>query len=510
MLLFHFDFNFLNPRVDYLHAWIDRLADLGYTGIVWELEDKVQWQTCPECVWPEAMSREELQGLLAHARERGMTNIPLLQTIGHAEYVLKHEPYIGWRENPERHDCYCTSRPEVRAFLARWIAEYLEIFGEIEHFHLGGDEAYQFASCEVCKAAAEATSRNALYAEHIRELAAPIQARGIKPGIWCDMVLHHPEQMDAIPADIVIWDWNYWDGTAPRKRGMVWGQGFRQVEDVSAETRAAYPDMITADGLYKPFYTSDFLRDQGREVIVCSATRSSGDSLHCGRQDEHSPNVAVAAQKAVRSGLAGTLVTSWAIRLSSFETQYPWIVLAALAYRQPEADYDDLLAQVAADVFGLPDASVFTMMRQVGTPVPFARRHESGIQFNGLKDPVLPPDGYIETWLTDERRESMVADMTAAMTAIAEGTLMLADLRTAATRGEDILDAWATAADRQAGSLMLAISALGPADDLARGSARWLLLRERAAVAQAYAGWQTPESAVHTATLAYSALTGWL
>ena len=140
--IFHMDFNFVSLRKDYLRAWLRRLPGLGFNAILWELEDKVQWETCPECVWPEALSKAEFREILAETRALGLEPIPLLQTVGHAEYVLQHQPYHAFRELPARHDCYCTSNSKVKTFLKTWITEYVELFGDIRYFHLGGDEAY--------------------------------------------------------------------------------------------------------------------------------------------------------------------------------------------------------------------------------------------------------------------------------------------------------------------------------------------------------------------------------
>jgi len=88
MTLFHVDLNFVNLSAPYLRRWLKKLADMGYTGLLWELENKIRWETCPECVWPEALSKAEFRELLDYARELGLESMPLLQTIGHGEYVL--------------------------------------------------------------------------------------------------------------------------------------------------------------------------------------------------------------------------------------------------------------------------------------------------------------------------------------------------------------------------------------------------------------------------------------
>src|SRR5258708_256250 len=87
LTIFHMDFNYVSLKSDYLRDWLRQLPELGFNAVLWELEDKVQWETCPECVWPEALSKPEFRVLLAYSKSLGLEPIPLLQTVGHAEYV---------------------------------------------------------------------------------------------------------------------------------------------------------------------------------------------------------------------------------------------------------------------------------------------------------------------------------------------------------------------------------------------------------------------------------------
>ena len=49
----------------------------------------------------DAFSKEAFRELLVECHDLGLEPIPLLQTIGHAEYVLKHEKYRHLRELPD-------------------------------------------------------------------------------------------------------------------------------------------------------------------------------------------------------------------------------------------------------------------------------------------------------------------------------------------------------------------------------------------------------------------------
>ena len=78
MNIFHMDFNGVSLKGDYVRSWLRRLKGMGFEAILWELEDKVQWETCPECVWPEAMSKDEFREILSYSRALGLEPLSLI------------------------------------------------------------------------------------------------------------------------------------------------------------------------------------------------------------------------------------------------------------------------------------------------------------------------------------------------------------------------------------------------------------------------------------------------
>ena len=98
LTVFHLDMNFSALRTDVIRGMLEFAASAGYDAVLWELENKVRWKTCPEIADPEAMSREEFRNLLDYAASLGLESIPLLQSFGHAEYVLMHGKYASLRE----------------------------------------------------------------------------------------------------------------------------------------------------------------------------------------------------------------------------------------------------------------------------------------------------------------------------------------------------------------------------------------------------------------------------
>lgn len=317
LLILHMDMNSIQMKKESVIEHLRMAADVGYNAILWEVEDKVQWETCPECVSPGAFTKTKFREILAEADRLGLEPIPLLQTFAHAEYVLAQEKHRGWREVPENPTCYCVSNPEVREFQKRFIREYLDLFGpKVRHFHLGADEAHVFGTCTLCSR----KGKLELFVEHLNVVADVLRERGVKPGIWCDMMLtgdltaeEIEEQVDRFPKDITAWYWDYYYGN-------------------SGENPSFWADRIR------------YLTKKGFPVIFASASASCGDGPFLPLFRKHYKNVSAGAAMARDRGLMGLCVTSWSVHLSPKYLQYPVWELAAKCFLNPgESVEKDLL-----------------------------------------------------------------------------------------------------------------------------------------------------------------------
>lgn len=306
-LVLHLDFNTIQMRKETVLDCIRSAAKMGYNAVLWEVEDKVRWETCPECVHPEAFSKEEFRNILAEAKRLGLEPIPLLQTFGHAEYVLMNGGHREWMEDPSFPACYCASNPGVRKFLRTMLDEYLELFGEdVKLFHLGGDEAVVFGTCPVCSK----RGKMELYIEHLESLAAKLREKGIRPGVWSDMILGDAAfpELAKFPKDYVVWNWDYvYDGKPDGPRRTWTGR----------------LDAVKAHGL---------------DVIFSTSSASAGDSCFTPRYGFHSRNIAASAALARKDSMLGLCMTSWSVRKIPKSLQAPLWDFAARRYLQPSAN----------------------------------------------------------------------------------------------------------------------------------------------------------------------------
>ncbi len=508
LCIFHVDLNFVNLRPGHIQRWLKIVAEMGYNAILWEVEDKVAWERCSKAVWPEAMSKAEFRALLDQAAALGLEAIPLLQTIGHGEYILKQAEYSHMREIPDRHDCYCTENPETRRFLKGLIQEYLDLFGDIRRFHIGGDEAYVFARCPECSKKAEQMGRNALYARHILDISVPIRERGVQPGIWGDMALAHPEQMDAIPRDLEIWDWNYWAHDGETEKIRVWGKGLVTKDELTEAFVGLFPEARNPDGQLNGFYTTDALRRNGYNVVLCGSARAAGDSFFCPKTSKRDGNIVAAARKATADGLLGTCVTDWAIRLNSWELHRTSLALAPAAMRQPSLSFDELRQSAGSALFRSDARPFFDAVDQVsGVSFPFSKAHSTAVQWTGMKDSLPAPPGYIagmlKDWETSGRLEQERLAIGNTIETILEGVGRLQAFAGRAEGGLETLRLWTRAAYFQVWQARMAKEILRARPSV---DAVEVLRGLRNEYEEFLRQEQTPASAAQNARLVYDAL----
>lgn len=212
MIAFQFNLTVGHFTEEYLKKWLAKLAESGYDTVIWEIEDAVCWDTCPDVAAEEAFTKSEFKSILDFSSELGLENIPLLQTLAHNAYVLKLEKYHHLAEHPGFIELYCPLNPDVHEFLNKWIAEYLELFQNLRYFHLGCDEAWALGGkyCDgECPNYMKNHSISELFAQHLLKLAEPLIKAGITPMIWADMLLKHNEILAMIPKEILLCDWMY-------------------------------------------------------------------------------------------------------------------------------------------------------------------------------------------------------------------------------------------------------------------------------------------------------------
>lgn len=373
MIAYHLDLKVVLFRREWLRELFGELARLGFTHVCFEIEDSVRLDCLPGVGKIDSYSNEEFAGILSDCRAAGLEAFPLVQIMGHLEFLLHHGPYQRLRDNPGALAELAASSAEGGNLIAALVDETFELFGRPALFHLGADEVRSITLPPDSQ-----RTITEVYAEHVSRFIRQVAALGARPMIWADIVLAHPESVEMLPRDVIFCDWDYWTAEDPSESILAWGCDPCRITRETADQLPAHfaerfrPFYEGADGrVFKAWFYTDYLRARGFEVVVCPALRCSGDN-YCSPRAVHGYNVVSAAVRHSRGDLAGLLVTDWAVRMNHVATHYPHLALVPPAL-STGSDRMSRNEPAAAELLGLSSVDVYRAIELLSDMVPFAR-----------------------------------------------------------------------------------------------------------------------------------------
>ena len=138
-----------------------------------------------------------------------MDVIPLQQSFGHVEYILRNYKYAQLREDDKDFSQVCPSESEKNKALFTRLYTDMAAMHPSPYFHIGGDETHLLGHCEKCKKRAAEIGISRLYFEHIKMLCDIVVSLGKRPVLWADIALNYPEYIHLLPKETIFVDWNY-------------------------------------------------------------------------------------------------------------------------------------------------------------------------------------------------------------------------------------------------------------------------------------------------------------
>ena len=308
------------PTMDTLFTLIDLLADLKYNELQLYVEHTFAFAD-HETVWKDAspLTAEEVQLLDERCRRRFIELVPNLNSFGHFERWLRHEPYKSLAECPggfrrevpfiERdHGSTLAPGPESLAFVDSLYAEYLPNFSS-RRFNVGMDEPWELGQGRSRKRVEQFGKQN-VYLEHLDGIRKLAEKYGREMLFWADVLLEEPENASRVP---------------PSSSPVVWGYEAEHPFEEQAST-------LDRCGL--SYYLSP---------------GSSTWRSFTGRLNNALANVRASVEIGLRQGATGLLLTSWGDcgNHQPWPTQFPALLFAAgLSWNEnadPEKDLEQLL-----------------------------------------------------------------------------------------------------------------------------------------------------------------------
>ncbi|MCC8113697.1 MAG: beta-N-acetylhexosaminidase [Bacteroidales bacterium] len=292
----HFDTKHHLDRMDAYYTLIDRLAQWKINAVIWEVEDKLQYERRPECSAPNAISKQEMLALSRYAKDRNIDINPLVQGLGHAGFILKHHWEL--RENPKSDWEFCPSDPRYYDLQFDLYKDALEAMPYGKYLHIGGDEISAIGIDERCKATGK----------------TPFELQMMWLGRICDWAKAH----DRIP---IFWD------DMPFKYADLWwvlhgGLSDQEVERYWSTTKLDKAiDLFPKDCVYMRWLYDDpdYLAHRKimdwyahKDLKVMGATAASdGGSPFMPRHGSKTTHIRNFCNMAVEYGLEGIFATAW-------------------------------------------------------------------------------------------------------------------------------------------------------------------------------------------------------
>jgi len=271
---YHLDLRIQVMPMSSLETFVRQLHDGGINTLIVEFEGTYPYQQHPLIGNRYAYSPAEIHHLVSYCDRLGVDVIPLQQSFGHVEYILRHERYAALREDPRDLSQVCPSKVTQDSLL------FSQLYGELaatfhsRYIHIGCDETHLLGHCPICRKKAAGEGVSALYFDYVRMLCNIVIRLGKRPVLWADMALKYPDAIRTLPKGTVLVDWNY-----------GWSL------DHFGDHRK--------------------LVESGYEVWGAPAIRSSPDDFYRTGWEKHIDNIRDFVPQARRLGYRGIVLTSW-------------------------------------------------------------------------------------------------------------------------------------------------------------------------------------------------------
>jgi hexosaminidase len=307
---FHLDLRIQVMKMQALKNFTLGLSKQGINTLVMEWEGTYPFLEDPLIPNRYAYSRQEIKDFIKYCQSLHIDVIPLQQSFGHVEYILRHYKYAPLREDEKDFSQVCPSEPEKNRELFTRLFKDMCALHPSPYFHIGGDETHLLGHCEKCKKRAAEIGISRLYFDHIKMLCDIVVSLGKRPVLWADIALNYPEYIHLLPKETVFVDWNY--GWALDRFG-------------------AHEQIVKS----------------GYEIWGAPSIRSSPDNYFLTRWQYHFNNIRDFIPVCRNLGYKGIVITSWStsgVYSPTYESEDDLVELYALRHVYPITGFDILIS----------------------------------------------------------------------------------------------------------------------------------------------------------------------
>ncbi|XP_015925127.1 hexosaminidase D [Parasteatoda tepidariorum] len=186
--LVHFDLKGAPPKITYFKSIFPLIRNAGANGILMEYEDTFPfWGPLSSIAASNAYTKKQIRYILELAKNNDLIIIPLVQTFGHLEFVLKLPEFKHLREVEDIPQSLCPTNNGSLNLVKIMIGQVMSLHTDSQWLHIGSDEVYQLGHCSRCSR----YDRNSLFLAYVRKVSRYIRdTHKVTPIMWDDMLRH--------------------------------------------------------------------------------------------------------------------------------------------------------------------------------------------------------------------------------------------------------------------------------------------------------------------------------
>lgn len=137
-------------------------------------------------------THEDAKLILEIAADNGLTVIPLVQTFGHLEFILKHDQWSNLREVEAYPSSMCPLKSGTMPLIRNILKQIISFHPDLQYIHIGADEVWHLGLCPDCirKTALNKHGKASLFLDHVTTVAHFIKDNypHLKIIMWDDML----------------------------------------------------------------------------------------------------------------------------------------------------------------------------------------------------------------------------------------------------------------------------------------------------------------------------------
>lgn len=376
----HFDVKHHLDYMNYYYESIDRLAKYKINAVVFEFEDKLRYRRQPLVGAPQSISIEEMAALTGYARERHIEITPLVQGLGHATFILKHQEYAGLREVSWNTWAFCPLHEGTYQVLFDLYRDAIDATPGSKYLHIGGDEIGNIGLCPRCKPMADKDGMLSLSLYWLKRVCEFASDNNRIPIFWDDMPLKEGG----------VYESTWSDEVTSAEAEKSWEEGIPKLDKLLEDfpkncvymrwnySMARQPGNIMALNWYQ---------SRGLQAMIATATNGEGGMLF--QPEERDKGIASSGISTINSfiklaaerNISGVLCTAWDDKSPHMENYWRGFIASAEYSWSPEGrslgEFDNAWLQREFGI-SMPDYLTFFDILRKGSVLWYEAYYKNG------------------------------------------------------------------------------------------------------------------------------------